>query len=118
MRLSLAPAPIVGWQAKPLVVVAVTAATRLVVPGIGERFREKRQDLLKSGPEKSAGRGGTGAAVSHSSPPPQRREGSRMPTAAPDRDDRQPDPVHTDPPADDTGLHDIFELWRDLGGSD
>jgi hypothetical protein len=41
-----------------------------------------------------------------------------MPTAAPDRDDRQVDTVHTDPPADDTGLHDIFELWRDLGGSD
>jgi hypothetical protein len=37
-----------------------------------------------------------------------------MPTPAPDRDDRLPGTA----PTEDTGLHDLGDLWRDLGGSD
>lgn len=37
-----------------------------------------------------------------------------MQTTAPDRDGRPADPA----PTDDTGLHDLADLWRDLGGSD
>ena len=37
-----------------------------------------------------------------------------MQTTAPDRDDRPADVSRPD----DTGLHDLAELWRDLGGSD
>jgi len=35
-----------------------------------------------------------------------------------DRDDRQADTSPSIPPTGDTGLDDIFDLWRDLGGSD
>jgi hypothetical protein len=41
-----------------------------------------------------------------------------MQTTASDRDDRPADSTHANPPADDTELRDIFDLWRDLGGSD
>ena len=41
-------------------------------------------------------------------------EDTPMPTA--DRD--QPLPVPGDPSADDTSLHDLADLWTDLGGSD
>jgi hypothetical protein len=41
-----------------------------------------------------------------------------MPTTAPDREDLPTDADSANPPADDTGLLDIFDLWRDLGGSD
>jgi hypothetical protein len=37
-----------------------------------------------------------------------------MQPTAPDRDARPTDAA----PQDDTGLHDLAELWRDLGGSD
>lgn len=41
-----------------------------------------------------------------------------MQTTAPDRDDRQADAAQANLSADDTGLYDIYDLWRDLGGSD
>jgi hypothetical protein len=39
-----------------------------------------------------------------------------MQTTAPDRDDHQGD--NPRPTAEDTGLHDLGDLWRDIGGSD
>ncbi len=39
-----------------------------------------------------------------------------MPTTALDFDDRPAE--ITRPQPEDTGLHDLAELWRDLGGSD
>ncbi len=41
-----------------------------------------------------------------------------MQTAAPDRDHPQAPTDLPDPVGDDTGLHDVLALWRDLGGSD
>jgi hypothetical protein len=41
-----------------------------------------------------------------------------MQTTASDRDDHQPDTTPANPPSDDTALQALFELWRDLGGSD
>lgn len=32
--------------------------------------------------------------------------------------DRDETPAPADPPRDDTGVHDLSDLWRDLGGSD
>ena len=41
-----------------------------------------------------------------------------MQTTAPDRDDHPDATAQVNPPSDDTALQDLFELWRDLGGSD
>lgn len=41
-----------------------------------------------------------------------------MQTTAADRDDLQTPADHPEPAADDTGIHDLLDLWRDLGGSD
>jgi|GEM_PF-4595607 len=40
-----------------------------------------------------------------------------MQTTALDCDDRQIDSTPLNTPTDDT-IHDVFDLWRDLGGSD
>ena len=41
-----------------------------------------------------------------------------MQPTAPDRDDRLADSAFQNSSADDTTTNDVFELWRDLGGSD
>jgi hypothetical protein len=41
-----------------------------------------------------------------------------METTTPERDDRPTEATRPNPPADDSQLHEVLDLWRDLGGSD
>jgi hypothetical protein len=41
-----------------------------------------------------------------------------MPANAADCDEPLTDTLTANSPADDTALDDLFDLWRDLGGSD
>lgn len=77
-----------------------------------------REDFLKFLAKKTAGRRGTRGADRYASPPTQRHEGRRMQADAADRDDHLADVNLPNSAADDTGTHDVFDLWRDLGGSD
>ena len=74
--------------------------------------------IYRDFPAKTGGKAAAAAARGlHGQPRrplPRSHEGSRMQTTAPDRDGRPADPA----PTDDTGLHDLADLWRDLGGSD
>ena len=78
-----------------------------------------RRDSLKSVTKKTAALGGTTDAFPHPSPQNHNvTRAERMQAATQDRDDRLVDTTVQNPAPDDTGTHDIFDLWRDLGGSD